>query len=61
MENELVRRSVAFDRETYRILTAMAKRYDGNCSLTLRLLLREAAVKASAQNGRPEAMKTQGR
>jgi hypothetical protein len=61
VDNEIVRRSVAFDRETFRILTTMARKYDGNCSLTLRLLLREAAVKASAPFGRPEAMKTQGR
>lgn len=61
MQDEIVRRNVALDHETERILLTMAKRYDGNCSLTLRLLLREAAVKASVQNGRPEAMKTQGR
>ena len=61
VQDEIVRRNVALDRETERILMNMAKRYDGNCSLTLRLLLREAAVKASTQTGRPEVMKMQGR
>jgi hypothetical protein len=61
VQDEIVRRNVALDRETERILMTMARKYDGNCSLTLRLLLREAAVKANLQSGRPEAMKAQGR